>query len=482
MDSLIQVEVRGAAGELATPGAKSTTTGSPSARATVCIATQFALMLRHRSRLEPRLNDVPIGVLFAILVLLVLLSAFFSSSETGMMSLNRYRLRHLARHRHRGATRAARLLERPDRLIGIILLGNNFVNILASAVATIIALRLYGEAGIAIATFILTFVILIFAEVAPKTLAALYPEKVAFPASFILQGLLRTLYPVVAAINAIANGVLRLFRISPEQMDPQHLSSDELRTVVNEAGALISGRFKRMLVSILDLERVTVDDVMVPRNDITGIDLDDDRDEILEQLVHAQHTRLPVYRTEIDRIVGVLHLRRLLPNITRESFDVERIPDLCDAPYFVPEGTPLDIQLRNFQRVQQRMGLVVDEYGDIQGLVVLEDVLEEIVGEYTSDPSAISTDVHPQEDGSLIVDASINIRTLNRLHGLTFPIDGPKTMNGLVLEVLETIPEPGTSVLISDYPVEVVQVSSAAVKTVRISPQLKRDEDSSADS
>ncbi len=321
--------------------------------------------------------------------------------------------------------------------------------------------------------FVLTFVILIFAELAPKTLAALYPEKVAFPASFVLHILLRALYPVVAATNWLANGLLRIVGVSPERMDPDHLSSDELRTVVNDAGALSSGRFKRMLVSILDLERVTVDDIMVPRNEINGIDLEDDHDEVLEQLMHSQHTRLPVYRGEINRVIGVLHLRRLMPELTRdEELDVERLPELCEEPYFVPEGTPLDIQLRNFQRVQERMGLVVDEYGDVMGLIVVEDVLEEIVGEYTSDPSDISTDVHPQEDGSMLVDAGTNIRMLNRQHGFELPASGPKTLNGLVLEYLETIPEPGTSMLIADYPIEVVQVTASAIKTIRISPRL----------
>ena len=420
------------------------------------------------------MSDVPIGVLFAILIALILLSAFFSSSETGMMALNRYRLRHLARQNHRGAKRASRLLERPDRLIGVILLGNNFVNIMASSVALIIALRLYGEAGIAIAPIALTVVILIFAEVAPKTLAALYPERVAFPASVVLRGLLWLLYPLVAVINWFANGLLRLLGVSPDDMDPQHISQEELRTVVNEAGAMVSRRFKRMLVSVLDLERVSVEDIMIPRGDINAIDLDDDRDEIEEQLVLSQHTRIPVCRGDINNIEGVLHVRRLLDMLRREELDVDRLPALLDEPYFVPAGTPLDVQLRNFQRHQQRMGLVVDEYGDIQGLVTLEDLLEEIVGEYTSDPAQIATDVHPQEDGTFLVDASTSIRDLNRFHGFHLPANGPKTLNGIILEHMETIPEPGTTVLIADYPLEVVQTTGNAVKTVRVAPRLDR--------
>ncbi len=421
------------------------------------------------------MSDVPIGVLVAVLIILVVLSAFFSGSETGMMALNRYRLRHLARHKNRGAMRASRLLERPDRLIGVILLGNNFVNILASSIATLIALRLYGEAGIAVATFLLTIVILIFAEVAPKTLAALYPERVAFPASLVLGILLKLLYPLVAAINWLANGVLRMLGTSPEQLDSQPLSQEELRTVVNEAGAMISRRFKRMLVSVLDLERVSVDDIMIPRGEINGIDLDDPRDEIEEQLVLTQHTRIPVYRGDIDNVQGVLHVRKLLLAIRREDFDVKEIPSLCDPPYFVPMGTRLDVQLRNFQRNHERMALVVDEYGDIQGLVTLEDLLEEIVGEYTSDPAALSTDVHPQEDGTFLVDAGITIRDLNRSHGFKLPTSGPKTLNGLILEHMESIPEPGTTVLIADYPLEVVQTTVSAVKTVRVAPRLERE-------
>jgi Mg2+/Co2+ transporter CorB len=413
------------------------------------------------------LIDVPIGVLVAVLIVLIVLSAFFSSSETGMMALNRYRLRHLVKHKHKGALRASRLLERPDRLIGVILLGNNFVNILASSITTVIALRLYGESGIAIATFVLTMVILIFAEVTPKTLAVLYPERVAFPASIILIGLLKIMYPLVATINWFANGLLRTVGVSTSNVDEQQISQDELRTVVNEASSMISRRFKRMLISILDLERVTVDDIMIPRGEINAIDLDDERNEIEEQITHGRNTRLPVYRGDINNVQGILHMRKLLPLIRREGFDVNILPSLCDEPYFVPEGTPLDVQLRNFQRHQQRLGLVVDEYGDVQGLVTLEDLLEEIVGDFTSDPAPMST-------GTFLVDAASNIRDLNRSHGFKLPTDGPKTLNGLIIEHLESIPETGTTVLINNYPLEVVQKTDSAVKTVRIAPRLNR--------
>ena len=420
------------------------------------------------------MSEIPLGALALALFFLVILSAFFSGSETGMMALNRYRLRHLARHKHRGAIRAKKLLERPDRLIGLILLGNNLVNNFAAAIVAVVALRLYGEAAVAIAAFILTVVMLIIAETAPKTLAALNPERVAFPAAYVLGPLLRILHPFVAAINWLANGVLRIFRIRTDEVDSEALSSEELRTVVNEAGAMISRRYQKMLVSILDLEKVTVDDIMVPRNEINGIDLDDTLSEIVEQLFNSQHTRLPVFRTDINNIIGVLHLKKVLRYVSHGKLEVQDLIDNADDPYFVPAGTPLSTQLRNFQRQNERMGLVVDEYGDIEGLVALEDLLEEIVGEFTTDPADHSRDVHPQDDGTFLVDGSANIRELNRSMHWELPTDGPRTINGLVLEHLETIPEPGTSLLIAGYPVEIVQATSSTVKTARVKPALRR--------
>ena len=420
------------------------------------------------------MSDVPLGVLFAALIVLILLSAFFSGSETGMMALNRYRLRHLAKGPHKGAKRAAELLERPDRLIGLILFGNNFVNIVAGMLAAFIAWRIMGDPGLALAPFALTVVILVFAEVAPKTLAALHPERVAFPAATVLKPLLKFFYPVVAAINWLANGVLRLLRVFPSDVDSQQLSTDELRTVVNEAGTLISHKYQSMLVSILDLEKVTVDDIMVPRSEINGIDIEDEMDDIIELLVHSQHTRLPLYRGDIDNVLGVLHLRKVLQPLEHTELDKDWLLENASEPYFVPLGTPLNTQLRNFQRQRQRIGLVVDEYGDVDGLVTLEDLLEEIVGEFTTDPADHSPDVHPQDDGTYLIDGGANLRELNRGMRWELPTDGPKTLNGLVLEYLESIPEPGTSLLIARYPVEIVQVSGNAVKTARIKPAMRR--------
>lgn len=391
-----------------------------------------------------------------------------------MMALNRYRLRHLARHKHRGAMRVSRLLERPDRLIGLILLGNNLVNNLAAALVSLMALKLFGEAAVAIAVVILTIVMLIFAETAPKTLAALHPERVAFPAAYVLGPLLRVLYPIVAAINWLAGGVLRLLRVAPDAVDRDSLSSDELRTVVNEAGAMISRRYQKMLVSILDLEKVAVDDIMVPRSEINGVDLDDPTDEIIEQLMHSQHTRLPIFRGDINNIVGVLHLRKVLKHVNRGKINKADLVHNAQEPYFVPGGTPLSTQLRNFQRQGERVGLIVDEYGDIEGLVTIEDLLEEIVGEFTTDPADQSPDVHPQPDGTYLVDGTANLRELNRSMHWELPTNGPRTINGLVLEHLETIPEPGTSLLIAGYPVEIVHVTSSAVKTARIKPAQRR--------
>jgi len=421
------------------------------------------------------LNDIPLWVLFTALALLILISAFFSGSETGLISLNRYRLRHLASDNHPGAVRAHALLKRPDRLIGLILLGNNFVNIMASSIATLIALRLLGGDGIMVATLLLTVVILIFAEITPKTLAAIHPERFAFPATLILKPMLRILYPLVWLLNAIPNGLLRMMGVSQEDVDSHTLSSEELRSVVNEAGAIIPRRHQKMLLNILDLEKVTVEDIMVPRNEIIGIDLDDDDEVILKQISTSQHTRLPVYRGDISNVLGFVHLRNILSMQQQKvGLDLEALKRITRETYFIPEGTPLNTQLLNFQKQRRRIGLVVDEYGDIQGLVTLDDILEEIVGEFTTDPAAASSkDIHPQDDGSFLVDGSANIRELNRIMHWELPTDGAKTLNGMITEYLETIPEVGTSLLLKGYPIEIVQTSSSSVKTVRIDPSYK---------
>jgi Mg2+/Co2+ transporter CorB len=419
------------------------------------------------------LNDIPIGVLLGVLIFLILLSACFSGSETGMMTLNRYRLRHLAKAGHPGAMRAQALLNRTDRLIGLILIFNNIVNNTAAVIAGIIGLRISGDWGVAIATGLLTLVLLIFGEVAPKTLAALHPERIAFPASFVLTPMLKIFYyPIVLPINVLANGVLKLLGISPEDTQKHHLSNEELRTVVIEAGAMIPRRHQRMLLSILDLEKVTVEDIMVPRSEIVGIDLEDEWAQIVAQLTSTEHTRLLVTSGGVENVLGILHMRHAARLIAREDFNKDTILEIMHDPYFVPEGTPLNTQLLNFQRQQQRIALVVDEYGDIRGLVALEDILEEIVGEFTSDPANNIRDVHPQDDGTYLVDGSATVRDLNRTMHWSLPTDGPKTLNGLILEHLEAIPEPGISLMLAGYAIEIIQTSANAVKMAKISPAL----------
>ncbi|MBF0218257.1 MAG: HlyC/CorC family transporter [Gammaproteobacteria bacterium] len=419
------------------------------------------------------MNDISLEVLFALLLFLIGCSAFFSSSETSLLSLNRYRLRHLIKHHHPGAMRAGKLLERPDRLIGIILLGNNFVNILASAIATIIAIRLLGESGVAVATLLLTVVILIFAEVAPKTFAALKPELIAFPSTLLLQPLLKIFYPIVWMINGIVSLLLRPFGVSAADQVSHSLSHDELRSIVNDAGSRISRRYQSMLIGILDLEKATVEEVMVPRNEIVGIDLASSWEEIENGLMDSQHTRLPVYRGDIDNMVGIVHLRNFLALQRKQAVSLEMFTEILDETYYIPEATPLSTQLHNFQKRRQRIALVVDEYGDIQGLVALDDILEEIVGEFTTDPSDSVPDIHPQEDGTLLVDCSISVRDLNRYLKWHLPTDGPKTLNGLIVEYLEMIPDGGTSLLLEGHPIEIVQSTQSSVKMVRINPLLK---------
>jgi Mg2+/Co2+ transporter CorB len=418
------------------------------------------------------LDDIHLGVLFLALFILILLSAFFSGSETGLMTLNRYRLRHLAEKGHPGAQRAARLLERPDRLIGLILLGNNFANILASMLTTLIALRLWGESGIAIAAGILTLVVLIFAEVMPKTLAALHPERIALPSAWIYIPLMKLLNPLVWLVNLIANAVLKLLGVPIEAQTSHALSTEELRTVVKEAGAMIPKRHQAMLLNLMDLEKVTVEDIMVPRHDVFGIDMDADWETIITQLSGSQYTRLPLFRENIDHVIGILHMRDVLPLLYRGELDRDALQRIAREPYFIPENTSLIRQLLNFQRNKRRIGFVVDEYGDMQGLIALEDILEEIVGEFTSDPAAQFDEILPQDDGTWLVDGSINIRTLNTALHMALPTDGPKTLNGLIIEYLEMIPDAGTTVLLDRHPVDILLIKENMVKTVRIHPAL----------
>jgi Mg2+/Co2+ transporter CorB len=384
------------------------------------------------------------------------------------MSLNRYRLRHRARAGNHAARLTEKLLLQPDRLIGLILLGNNAVNLAAAALVTVISIRLGGEAAILAGTMILTVVVLIFAEVTPKTIAARYPSKIALPAALIYYPLLKVAYPLVWVISFLANTLLKLLGFGSDRDHDHALSEAELRTLVTESASLMPRRHQRMLLSILDLGEVTVDDVMVPRQEIVGIDLDEPWERNLDLIRNSGYSRLPVFRGDIDNIVGVVHLRSILPQLAQGAVDEKILLAKTQEPYFVPEGTALNKQLVNFQRLKQRFAFAVDEYGDIQGLVTTEDVLREIVGEFGTDPGPIGPEVSQEQDRVFVVEASANIRQLNRLMSWELPTDGPKTLNGLIIEELETIPQAGTKLTLAGYPVEILDTTKHTIRKVRI--------------
>ncbi len=416
------------------------------------------------------MDDIPISTLLGILIFLVFVSAFFSAAEISLVTLNRYRLRHQAASGHRGARLAAKLLERPDRLIGVILLGSNSVNALFSALTTVTVIRLWGEkeSAIGIATVIIALVVLILTDLAPKTFATLRPERIAYPSAYVLRPLLRLSYPVVWFINMLANGLLRLFGVKVRARTAEKLSTEEFKMLVMEAGALMPESHQDMLLAILDLEKITVEDVMVPRGEIEGIDLDADWDEIMAKLATSHYTRIPVYHGNLDKVAGIVHLRKVLHLMRNDNFNREALMTILLEPYFVPEGTPLSTQLLNFRAVKRRVALVVNEYGDIVGLVTLEEILEEIVGDFTSPAPGVLDDVQVQEDGSYLVNGSTHIRDLNRRLDWKLPTSGPKTLNGLITEYLEDLPEPGTSLILEGYLVEIIRTRGTAVQTARI--------------
>ena len=422
------------------------------------------------------LNTLSADWLFGIIIVLTLLSAYFSSSETAMVALNRYRLRHLVKQKHEGAMRANQLLQRPDRLLGVILIGNNLVNFLAASVATILGLRLFGDSGVVIAPVALTIFFLIFAEVGPKTIAAQKPEPIAFRSAYVLKPLLKLMYPGVWFINSISNALVKPFVSKDDDNASDGLTYDELRTVVTD-GMRIRGRRQDMMVGILDLENVTVNDIMVPRSEILGIDVEDEIDEILAHLANSQHTRLPIYKDNYKSILGILHLRRLAKYVSTDSITKAEMLELSDEPYYVPEATPLHTQLFNFQKEKRRIALVVDEYGDVQGIVTLEDILEEIVGEFTTDFATHMNNIETLGGGEYIIDGSALLRDINRALDWALPTDGPKTLNGLVLEHLETIPENHLCLAIGLYQMETTQLGDNLVKRVKIS---KRSDESVA--
>ncbi|WHI48050.1 HlyC/CorC family transporter [Microbulbifer sp. JMSA004] len=415
------------------------------------------------------MNEMPMGLLFGLLALLILISAFFSSSETSMMALNRYRLRHQAKSGHRGAKRATELLARPDKLIGSILIGNNLVNVLVSVIAGSVFAQIYGEI---LTTIVLTLALLIFAEVTPKTIAALHPEKIAFPASFILRPLQWLLTPLVLLIGGISNGLARMLGVETKaNSEAEHLAPEELRTVVFESGALLPSKHKGMLLNVLDLDQATVEDIMIPRNEVMGVDLENSAEEILQQLAESSYTRLPVYRGDINRVVGILHLRKAAQILRDgpENLTAEQLNSFTDEPYFVPEATPLPTLLMNFQKTKRRMGLVVDEYGEVMGIVTLEDLLEEIVGDFTASPvPSDDEEIVAIEDGWYMIEGGTSIRDINRTLGWELPTDGPKTFNGLAMEHLESIPDGNISLYILNYLVEIEEVSDKMITRARI--------------
>jgi len=408
-------------------------------------------------------------MLFGILILMLILSAFFAGSETALMSLNRYRLRHLVKQKHPGAIKAQKLLQRPDQLLGLMLLGNIFINNFAASLATVIAIKLYtdDESVIAISTGVLTLVMLIFSEVTPKTLAALKPEPLAFPAAWVYVPLLKIVYPVVWFVNLFVSLILKIVGVDVNKSAHDSLNKEELKSIITESESIMPIRYQKMLLGILDLESATIEDIMTPRNEIVGIDLEADIEAIITQIKNSPHTQLAVYKKSIDRVVGFLHLRKVLVLVNQESFDKQTIINLLSKPSFIPENTPVHTQMLRFKNEKIRIGLVVDEYGDVQGLVTLDDLLQEIVGELITD----DTTVTKQSDGSYLVDATITVRELNRVMQWSLPTEGPKTLNGLIIEFMETIPEPGASINLHGHKLEIISQDKNTVKMVKFLPK-----------
>lgn len=389
-----------------------------------------------------------------------------------MMSLNRYRLRHLCQQGHRGAKLTSSLLAQTDKLLGVILLGNSLVNAMAVALVTIIAVRFFGnsELAVSLATLAVTFLILVFSEISPKVMGAAYPEQVAFPASYVLKPLIRLFSPVIWFVNLFVQALLWLLRLRPKEAKEHKISMPELRTLVLEASGFIPKKHQSVLLNLFELEEISVDDVMTPRSQIEAIDLAAEPAILWQQLTTSHHTQLPVYEGELNNIVGIVHTRKVLHQTQGEAISIEALKQIIREPYFIPAGTPLLTQLQNFQENQRKSGMVVDEYGELQGLVTMADILEEIVGEFATRSPLQTTFFHSQDDGSWLIDGSSPLRHLNRKLATKFPTDGPKTLNGLILEHFEDIPEAGTSFRIADHTLEIVQTQDRVVKVVRLCP------------
>ncbi len=415
------------------------------------------------------------GTLFLALVVILVCSGFFSASETSMMALNRHRLNALVRKGNKSAKLTAKLLTRTDQLLGSMLFGNTLLNVLAASLTGIIILRLFGESEwwMLAGTLAITFIILVFSEIMPKVIAASYPERIALPSSYILAPLNKLFYPVVSVATAMVRGFLWLLRIKVMADQSRHkVNLEELRMMVLESEHFVPRKHQKMLLNLVDLERISVNDVMVPRNQIEALDLNATPEILREQLATCHHTLLPVYEGALDNIVGILHVRRALHLVQRARFDASELRELLQEPYFIPSDTALLSQLQHFQERHFRLGLVVDEYGELLGLVTLENILEEIVGDFTTQSPAQTGKFLRQADGSLLVEGSTPLRDLNRKLGMHFPLGGAKTLNGLILEHLQDIPEAGTSLKIADYPIEIIQTQGRVVKVVKIFPAL----------
>ncbi len=415
-------------------------------------------------------------MLVASILILLFLSAFFSSSETGMMALNRFRLKHLIKQKDKSAIRANKLLQRPDRLLGIILIGNNFVNILAAALTTILCLRLFGDSGVFIGSIILTMIVLIFAEVTPKTFAANYAEKVALPASIILKFLQKILYPLVWIVNFFSNSILKLFGVEEKQSDDD-LSPDELKSILENSGDLIPSRYQEMLLSVLELDKISIDEVMIPKNEVIGIDLSKDINEIKSFLESSKKEFFPIFDQNLDDIKGIIDLYGINSFLSSNKHDKDSLLDNSEEVYFALENTSLNIQLNNFQKDKKKVAIVLDEYGSVKGIIDIKDILEEIVGELADPHDEAKVDIKKQKDGSYLIDASISVREVNKRLGWNLPLSGPKTLNGLILENTETIPEANISLEIENYLIETILIKDNMIKFTKVTELSPPDPD-----
>ena len=411
------------------------------------------------------MNEIPLWILLASIAFLVLMSAFFSGSETSMMAINRYRLKHLVKEKNKSAKRVSRLLEKTDRLLGVILIGNNFTHTLSTALATVVAIRIWSDNAVLAVTVFMTIIMIIFAEVMPKTIAALKPESIAFPSSYLLKPLSKILSPLITLVSFISNNVTKLMGIDLDNVNKDELKPEELRTLLQTSG--VPKRQEEMLMGIFDMDNLSVNDVMIPKNEIIGIDLNDEIKDIVKQLQEIDFTYVPCYEDTIDNIQGFLSLNKKAEFLGSETKSIRSLKDELREPLFVPENTPLYKQLANFQSSGRRVGLIVDEYGDIEGIITLRSILEIIVGEITTE-SIERMDIMPQADGSYLVDGSMMIREVNRRLEWELPTEGPKTLSGLILEEIQTIPDTNVGLSIENYRIETVLIKDNVIKLAKV--------------